>query len=123
MSRVDPRTPPPRPPNVVAWSVLLASTLVLASLFQALVGSALGGPVTSTSVPGQVPPEAQGEGPSCVSLFSSGGRGPCGLGPDATTAPVPVRPSAMTAALADGDDVRARFLAGRSWPAPPPREP
>ena len=97
---------------MLAWSLVLASTLGLASLFQALVASALGGPVTSTSVPGQVPPGAQADGPSCVWLFGSynawlfsgGGRGPCGLGPDVTTTPV-------TAALADGDDVRARFLA------------
>jgi hypothetical protein len=31
----------------------------------------------------------------------------------AMTAPGPGRPSPATAALADGDDVRARFLAGR----------
>jgi len=75
MSRVDPRLPPPRPHTVVAWSVLLASTVLLASVFHAVAGRAVGGP--------------------------------------GATAPIPVRLSPATAALADGDDVRARFLAGR----------
>jgi hypothetical protein len=75
MSHVNPRLPPPRPHTVVAWSVLLASILLLASLFHAVAGRALDGP--------------------------------------GATAPTPVRVSPATAALADGDDVRARFLASR----------
>jgi hypothetical protein len=73
MSRADKHSTRPRRRTVMAWSVLLASTLVLASLFEAVAGSALGGPVKTT--------------------------------------PIPVRLSPATAALADGDDVRARFLA------------
>jgi hypothetical protein len=59
-------------------------------------------------------------GRSCASLFgsyngwlfSSGGHGPCGLEPDATT-PAPDQLSRATAALADGDDVRTRLPVGR----------
>jgi hypothetical protein len=72
MAHVDPRLPPLRPRTVVAWSVVLASTFGLASVFHAVVGSALGGPVA--------------------------------------TAPPQVQRSPATAALADGDDVRARVL-------------
>jgi hypothetical protein len=73
MSRVDPRTPRRGRQTAVAWGVMLASLLVLASLFNAVASSALGGP--------------------------------------STTAPTPVRLSPATAALADGDHVRARLLA------------
>jgi hypothetical protein len=63
----------PKSRDVLAWSLLLASTLGLAWLFQTVTVSALDGPVTTAS--------------SAVQL------------------------STATAALADGDDVRARFYA------------
>jgi hypothetical protein len=67
-----------RPRDVLAWSLVLACTLVLASLIQAMAGRALGGPGTTT--------------------------------------PIPVQLSPATAALANGDDVRARFLVSRPDP-------
>lgn len=76
MSRVDPRTPRRDRQATVAWGVMLASLLALASLFNAVASSALSGP--------------------------------------SATAPTPGRLSPATAALADGDDVRARFLAERA---------
>jgi hypothetical protein len=95
---------------------------VLASLFQAVAGRALGGPVTTTSVVA-VGADGQGRGPACAALFgsyngqlfSSDRHGPCGLGPDAAT-PMPIQLSPATAAVADGDDVRARFLVSRPDP-------
>jgi hypothetical protein len=104
---------------VLAWSLVLASALVLALLFQAVAGRALGGPGTTASVV-DAGDDGQGRGPACTSLFgsyngwlfSSDRQGPCGLGPAATT-PVPDHLSPATAALADGDDVRARLLVSR----------
>jgi hypothetical protein len=72
MSQLHP-VAPRKPRQVLAWSALLATALVLASILQAVATSAL-------VVPAQ--------------------------------AAQPVnRVSAATAALADGDDIRARFLA------------
>jgi hypothetical protein len=96
---------------VAGWSGLLASTLLLASLFNA-------GVTNGTKGADQRGDGDQGQGSSCVAqfgsynwrVFSSGRQGPCGLGPDTST-PIPVQQSPVTAALADGDDVRARFLA------------
>jgi hypothetical protein len=125
VSRADTHSTRARPRGVLAWSP------VLASLFQAVAGSALGvalgGPATTTSVRGRVSPDAvaagddgQGRGPSCASLFGSYNwrllsrvrQGPCGLGPDATT-PISVQPPPATAALTDADDTRTRLLVGR----------
>jgi hypothetical protein len=107
---------------VLAWSLVLASTLMLASLFQAVAGRVLGRPDTTTSVVA-AGDDGQSRGPSCAPLFgsynwwlfSSDRQGPCGLGSDAA-APIPVQLSPATAALADGDDVRARFLVSRPDP-------
>jgi hypothetical protein len=107
---------------VLAWSLVLASTLLLASLFQAVAGRALGGPDTTTSVVA-VGADGHGRGPACAPLFgsynwwlfSSDRQGPCGLVSDAAT-PMPVQLSPATAALADGDDVRVRFLVSRPDP-------
>ena len=119
MSRAHTPWTHPWPRDVLAWSLVLGSTLVLASLFQAVAVRALGGPVTTTSVvaAGDDGPE---RGPSCAPLFgsynwwlfSSDRQGPCGLGADETT-PNPDKLSPATAALADGDDVRARLLVSR----------
>jgi hypothetical protein len=122
VSRTDTHLPRPRLRAVLAWSLVLASTLMLASLFQAVAGRALGGPDPTTSVVA-VGADGHGRGPSCAplfgshnwGLFSSHRQGPCGLGPDAAT-PIPVQLSPSTAALADGDDVRARFLVSRPDP-------
>ena len=125
MSGAGTRSTRPRRRTVMAWSVLLASTLALASLFQAVAGSALGGPGTTTSIHRRMSPDVvaageddQGRGPSCAELFgsynwwlfSSDRQGPCGLGPDATT-PIPVQAVASHRGIGDGDDVRAQFLA------------
>jgi hypothetical protein len=135
VSRSDTHSTRARPRDVLAWSLVLASTRVLASLVQAVAGSALGGPVTHAPVPGRMSPDAvgagddgQGRGPSCVLLFGSYNwwlfscdrHGPCGLGPDATT-PTSVQRSPATAALIDGDDAHTRLvgrpeLVGRSDP-------
>lgn len=127
MSRADTDSTCARPRDVLAWNLVLVSTLVLASLFRAVAGSALGGPVTTTSVPGRVSPDAvaagddgQGQGTSCASLFGSYNwwlfsrdrLGAFGRGPDATT-PISVQLPPPTAALNDGDDARARLLVGR----------
>jgi hypothetical protein len=64
-----------KPSQALAWSALLAITLMLASLLHALAASAF---VTDASAP-----------PSDVCLT----------------------PNPVTAALADGDDVRARYVA------------
>jgi hypothetical protein len=93
VSRADLQWTRPRPRDVLAWSLLLACTLVLASLFQAVAGTALGGPATTTSVVA-AGDDGQGRGPSCAPLFgsynwwlfSSGRQGPCGLDPDAESA-------------------------------------
>ena len=75
MSQLHP-VAPSKPWQVLAWSALLATALVLASILQAVATSAL-------VVPAQ--------------------------------AAQPVnRVSAAAAALADGDDIRARFLASLS---------
>jgi hypothetical protein len=66
------RVTPGKQGQALAWSVLLATALGLASLLQAVATSAL-------TVPAQAAPPVN-------------------------------RVSAATAALADGDDVRARFL-------------
>jgi len=119
VSRADPRWRRPRPRDVLAWSLVVVSTLVVALLFQAAAVRALGGPVATTSVVA-AGDDGPGRGPSCAPLFgsynwwlfSSDRQGPCGLGPDATT-PVPDQLSPATATLADGDDVRARLLVSR----------
>jgi hypothetical protein len=72
MSQLHPDTPS-KPGQVLAWSALLSTAVVLASILQAVATSAL-------IVPAQAAPPIN-------------------------------RLSAVTAALADGDDVRARFLA------------
>lgn len=123
MSRADTHWPRLRRRAVLAWSLVLASTLMLASLFQAVAGRALGGPDPTTSVVA-VGADGHGRGPTCAPLFgsynwwlfSSDRQGPCGLGPDATTAPVLDQLSPATAALADGDDVRTRLLVSRPDP-------
>jgi hypothetical protein len=71
--RADKLMAHPRPPNVLAWSLLLACALVLASLLQSMAVRVLGGPAMTPSAPARLSPH--------------------------------------TAALADGDDERARFLA------------
>jgi hypothetical protein len=73
MPRTDKGTAHLRPRNVLAWSLLLACVLVLASLFHSMTVKALGGPAMTPSTPARL--------------------------------------STLTAALADGDDERARFLA------------
>jgi hypothetical protein len=89
----------------LAWSLVLASTLVLASVFQAVAGRVLGEPVTTTSVVAEGD-DGQRGGPSCAGLFgsynwwlfSSRRQGPCGLNLDeesvlsATQAAQSVRP-------------------------------
>ncbi len=116
MSRTDTHWPRTRPRAVLAWSLVLVSTLMLASLFQAVAGRALGGPDTTTSVVA-VGADRHGRGPSCAPLFGSYNWWlfSCGLAPDAAT-PIPIQLSPATAALADGDDVRARFLVSRPDP-------
>jgi hypothetical protein len=49
--RADKLTAYPRPRNVLAWSLLLACALVLASLFHSVAVRALGGPAVTPSVP------------------------------------------------------------------------
>jgi hypothetical protein len=108
---------------VLAWSFLVASTLVLASLFQAVAGRALGMPAVTTTSIVAAGHDGQDRTPACVSMFGSydwwlfntDRQGPCGLGPDGAT-PMPVQLSSATAALADGDDVRARLLVSRPDP-------
>jgi hypothetical protein len=122
VSRADRHWPRPRPRAVLAWSIVVASTLVLASLFQAVAVRALGGPTATTSVVAAGDNDPEGA-PSCASLFGSYNwwlfdsdrQGPCGLRPDGTTA-IPVQLSPATAALADGDDVRARSMTGAPNP-------
>jgi len=60
--------------HLLVWTALLATTLLMASMFQALVTNAPGAPATLVR-------------PAVRST-----------------------PSPLTAALADGDDIRARFL-------------
>ena len=71
--RADKSTAYSRPRNVLAWSLLAACALVLASLFHSMAVRALGEPAMTPSAPARLSP--------------------------------------LTAALADGDDERARFLA------------
>lgn len=53
-----------------------------------------------------------------ASLFQAGATN--GTGSPAPVAPTPVYRSPATAALTDGDDVRARFLADSPWCCPTP---
>jgi hypothetical protein len=76
MSRTEAGPERPMPRKVVAWSMLLVSVLLLASLFHSVVGRAVGEPTMTVS--------------------TIDGRSPA------------------TAALSDGDDVRARFISGRA---------
>lgn len=121
MSRADTHWPRPRTRAVLAWGLVVASTLVLSSLFQAVAGRALGGPATTTSV--VAAGDGQERAPACTSLFgsynwwlfSSDRQGPCGLGPDGMT-PMPVQLASATALppvgrVGDGDDARAVDLA------------
>jgi hypothetical protein len=88
--RADTQWTRPRRRDVLAWSLVLASTVVLASLFQAVAARALGGPVTATSVVA-AGDNGQSQGRSCALLFGSydwwlhdsGRHGPCGLDSDA----------------------------------------